>query len=296
LGSDAWIDTFLAQWSPSGGDLESFEKAERAAQLTLMQQRKKLSAVFSANSDGKGIQIGDLRALYLQIIQAVASPEREWPLESARSVKELTSFSKDRAWKMLSRVGKMTQGTDPEDPEEIWLDGDSLRSILDPAADDVGPQLSGILAHLQGARISRTSDEMKIAILLDQELSISLTPARRNGYWDVKAQLRLPKEMRLNLQGSEENFMVDGLANRTYSPRVRVQWGFLPAQWFGARKFVLQLTTGKAYIEAGLFDNRIGMVLKTELTAKSRIGFDFWQSLQSNVDLFRAGNWAFRTK
>ena len=137
---------------------------------------------------------------------------------------------------------------------------------------------------------------MKVAILLDQDLAIPLSAKEHQRFWDIKAELRVPKEIRLHLRGSEESFIVDELANRKFAPRVRVKWGFFPAQWFGLRKFVLHLTDGNAYIEAGLFDNRMGMVLKTQLFAKKFVRFDFWQTFQSNFALFKAGNWAFRLK
>jgi hypothetical protein len=161
--------------------------------------------------------------------------------------------------------------------EEIWLDGESIKVLLGNFRYFLGEIGEHILRRVEGVRLVRGQDDLKISVYLTEAISLELKKRKDAQRWELYG-LELPEISRFSLKSA------DGVveARRLHDIQLLAKVPLVSDRIY-LREGSLNLANGEMNLEAGVLGNAIALVAEAELYAKDFKGLNFWESIERNV-------------
>lgn len=176
-------------------------------------------------------------------------------------------------------------GLPTEDGQQIWIDGEAIRYFLDSLRDYVGDKLGPVLDHVQGVRLTRMGELLNVAIYFDMAFDIPLQDKKSVPNWQPYS-VHAPKTIRFSIKMSDDVLTVAGLDEGADALNLKIKMPFPLPEAVWVRNASVNLSSGKARVEAGVAGNLIAVIANAELMARKLDGFDIWGSIEKNLNLF----------
>lgn len=205
------------------------------------------------------------------------------------SLHEWVKETSAQAWGHLSMVF-MKEGDGDEEGDEIWIDSETLYYVLEPFRLRMGTSAEKVFEQLEGIRLRREGDLLKINILFKKDFEVLLTEKTPESWALYKVSF--PKVLALNLQNHPGELRLWDFAGNRRSFLVYVQIPWFPDQ-LRPRRINVNLVDGNMEFQAGMFSDWIQIVGQAHLYEGTFDGVDTWESFYQTFSSLFGFRWRF---
>jgi hypothetical protein len=178
------------------------------------------------------------------------------------------------AWPQFPELGT---SFDLKIEDETWIDGEAIRYWLESAKASGGEKISQVLDRIQGARVIRGSEDLKIGLYFSESFVVKIRDEDEAENWQPYS-VEVPKSLRFSLNMNDGVLRGRGFDEGQEKLDIKVKIPFAPDRVY-LRNFSADLSTGDVELEAGVLGNLLAVVAKGHLIAKKFDGVDIWESL-----------------
>ncbi|MGK5083754.1 hypothetical protein WDW37_10665 [Bdellovibrionota bacterium FG-1] len=223
-------------------------------------------------------------------------PQAQLDSDAIPSAQALVDQVKGVAWAQLidsfPGAGGLSDLPLPsDDGEEVWVDGEGLRYLLESLRDYAGEKMSTVLDRALGIRLTRMHDSLMVGVYFDRSFSIDLRDRTATPNWQPY-RIEVPHAVRFAIRMQDGILKVSGLDAEPDALILKIKMPLLPESIW-VRRLTAHLESGDLQIEAGVMGDRVSVMADGQMTTGIK-GIDIWATIERNLELIGLPWLAFR--
>ncbi|MEK7396388.1 MAG: hypothetical protein AAB116_05580 [Candidatus Poribacteria bacterium] len=169
-------------------------------------------------------------------------------------------------------------------PDEILLDGGTIRYLAEPLVNWGGGVLREALGKLSYVKIIKKKTALNVYVYFDEITSIELMPKKTANRWQIYS-LHFPKMFSFKIAINDGVVRLYGMDSRGERFRLYVKMPFMPDRVY-LHDVMLDLANGDTVLSAGVMGNLVDVYASGRISPqKTRFGVDIKCTITSNLDL-----------
>lgn len=166
--------------------------------------------------------------------------------------------------------------------EEIWIDGDTIRALLEQVADKLGPDYGFFARQIKGAKLVQTEKGSKIYLYLVRSVTLRLKDPKDAATGEPYA-VSVPSILQLETFYSGSTIVVEGAPLPWRRLGIKVKLPVVP-DTIQLRSFALDLENEEAKVIGGAIFSSMPVSASARITdGKPEVGINIFETVVRNL-------------